>query len=304
MAKAPPYTLRVQLAAMGSAMPKEQRHLVHVMSLLAGQNSGSGTHGQGTMAAAMGVSERHVRALLKELERPDSSPVRVERRARFRGEGRGRTSDEWRLVLVRDQPAPRSGYSVDQPEHRAGESDGLTGTPRTTNRNATHDQPEHRAGDLRSDLRSDLHLEKFSDGSSSERSKTSPKTATKSKATKASKKTTKAATKTAHPLAQELKFHYIGEFQRSRGTQPGFGRDWSRAMKSLGLLADKVGLEGAKLVITNALDQKATESFRPPVEPWDLVRRCNTLLGATSTNPGSPWRQSGGEAVKVNEEAF
>lgn len=158
---AAPFTLRVQEAVMLSALDKDVRHLVHVLAVSANSKTGRGWLSQQSLADRMGCSERHVRALLADLERPDSRPVRVERRPRFR-EGRGRTADEWTLVLV--EPTNRHAVPVEPSTNRHAvpvDGSGLTGTPRTTNRHATTDQPAHGSGaDLRSDLRSDPRRER------------------------------------------------------------------------------------------------------------------------------------------------
>lgn len=165
-----PLTFRIQEALLGSDLPKDFRHLLHVMACVANSQTGVGWHSQASLAAFTGCSERHVRAMMTALSAADSTPVRVERRARFRRDGRGRTSDEWQLVLTHDQPAHHAAKTKgtnrhtmppethDQPARHAGGSDGLTGTPRTTNRHATTDQPAPGAGDhdLRSELRSEL----------------------------------------------------------------------------------------------------------------------------------------------------
>lgn len=128
-------------------MPKDLRHLVHVLSVLAKSETGAGYYGQEKIAAAMGCSERHVRALLSELEKPNDCGVMVRRTARFRSDGRGRSSDSW--VLILDQTNRNSV----PPEQRS------AGTASTTNRNTTTDQPEQRSGDLRSDRRSERRSE-------------------------------------------------------------------------------------------------------------------------------------------------
>lgn len=148
---------------MHSHLEKDLRHLVHVLAVSAKSDTGVGWLSQSELAERMGCTDRHVRKLLAELERPDASPVRVERRPRFKSGGRGRTSDEWRLVLVEDA-SNRNHVPPEAPTNRhvvPVEGARLTGTPRRTNRNATTDQPERCSAplDLRSDLRSDLRGE-------------------------------------------------------------------------------------------------------------------------------------------------
>lgn len=161
MPKPPSLTVRIAQAVCESSLPPDARHVVMVMSLYAEHETASGFHGQATIARLTGRSERHVRSILAELSRPDSHPIRIERRARFRADGRGRTSDEWRLVLVGDQPAQHAGETPTNRHDVPAEQDGLTGTPRTTNRHATHDQPAHGAGDpLRDPLRDPPSIER------------------------------------------------------------------------------------------------------------------------------------------------
>jgi hypothetical protein len=146
-----PLTLRIQYAAMRSSLPKEVRHLVHAMAVLANSETGEGWHGQQTIARLVGCSDRHVRNMLAFLDSDENeSGIRVDRRARFHQDGRGRTSDFWRLVSA-DLPeqVDTTNRNAVPPEH------GSTGTPRRTNRKSTTDQPEPCSGDLRSDRRSE-----------------------------------------------------------------------------------------------------------------------------------------------------
>ncbi len=114
----------------------------------------------------------------------------------------------------------------------------------------------------------------------------------------AKRKSSKEAKAPPHPHANELKVFYLAEFERLRGTTPGFSpKDWGRAMKSFGELADKVQVDRAKNVITNAL----ASAFAHRVQPWDLSRDCNNYLGAKQTTPNrGPYRQSGAEFVTTN----
>lgn len=145
----------------------DARGLAHCMARLAVGATGRGIVGQRVLAEKSGYSERKVRELLAELEAPcgakpkrcrHASPacVQLVRRARFRPEGRGRTSDAWELLLPSDQPAQAAGYSDDQPAQAAGGSPGLTGTDCTTNRHGLHDQPAACAGDLIPDVIPDV----------------------------------------------------------------------------------------------------------------------------------------------------
>jgi hypothetical protein len=265
--KEPPYTLRVQLAVMASALPKETRHLIHVMAISAGNETGIGRAGQERLAAAMGVSDRHVRSLLAELQSPDSFPVRVERRARFRADGRGRTSDEWRLVLV--EGTNRNTVPPEQPS---------AGTARRTNRNATTDQPEHRSGDLRSGLRSGL------------RSSSAPR----------SRKRETAPVAGSH----ELKLHYVAEYERTRRTKPEFGKRWSRAVKAFGEMVKDHGLDGAKAIVTRALSDQFVKRISPWQLAEDAN---NHKGAAAKGRPGVPVQRgmaSGLDASKMGDPSW
>lgn len=144
--KAPPYSLQVQLAAMRSDLPREAKHAVHVLAVAGDQDTGVGWRCQATIAQMMGATEKHVRTQMALLE----SRGWLERKPRFRTDGRGRTSDEWRLILVDVEAPVSTNRNVVPPERRT------AGTPGTTNRNVGSDQPERRTEDLLSDLPSDL----------------------------------------------------------------------------------------------------------------------------------------------------
>lgn len=283
-----PFSLRIQLAAMSSEMPKELRHLVHVLALLGDQNACSGHHGQVTIAKAMGVSERCVRGLMKDLE-AGIYPVRLERVARFRAEGRGRTSDAWKLILSRVQPAELSGKSGDQPAELSGGTD-------TTNRQSTtgltgnlrHDQPAELSGDLRSDLRSDLE----------HTSKQAPKGKTgipsKSKKRKpATKEEPLSETSPAH----QLKLHYESMFRQTQGGKVVFtGAQWSRAMKAFRELGDLLELEKAKAVISNGL----SDGYNKRLQPWELLLDVNKWSrGRPGVGNAMPPQQAGPLGFKV-----
>jgi hypothetical protein len=148
------FTFRVQRAVCNSTLPAEMRHLLLTMAALARGADGVGLSGQQTIARAMGVTDRTVRRLLAEL--PADSPILVDRRPRFDRHGRGRTSDEYRLVIV-DQPDTNVRLvEANQPD--AGDR-----LVTTTNRKPVHDQPDTNdttnrtptSGDHRSDQLSD-----------------------------------------------------------------------------------------------------------------------------------------------------
>lgn len=239
-----PFFLRVLRAVCESELDSDTRHVVMVLATYGESSTGIGCHSQKTIADLTGVSERHVRAILGRLADPGSRPVRVERRPRFRADGRGRTSDEWRLVLTSDQPAHGAAYSPDQPAQPAGETSGLTGTPRTTNRHATPDQPAHGAGDLRSDRRSDRRssvsasetgpLPLFDDGSSS---------VPPSKAKRIRKPNADQSSPEHGAKHTKVVSFYFETFEAKRGTKPPFdgadGTAVKKLLEKLGGDADK-----------------------------------------------------------------
>ncbi len=271
-----PLTLRIQEAASQSDLPKDARHLIHVMCVYANSKTGEGWHGQETLAKYMGCSDRHVRALLADLSRDDSVPVRVERQARYAGV-RGRTSDRWRLVLTAHLPEHHSGK-----EERINRNDvpaeappdgGSTGTPRPIYRNTTTDLPERGSGDPRSEPRSEPR-------SNSARSTSRPKSGSSSgsskKAKKASAKAKPKAQPTPVPGAHDLKVHYCAEFEKHRGAKPEFGKRWSRAVKAFGELVTTHGLDKSKTIVSRAL----SDSYARRIEPWNLVDDAVRWLGA------------------------
>jgi hypothetical protein len=96
---APPFSLQVMHAVARSDLPPELRHFVMTLALLANSDTGSAYYGQSAIAGAMGVSDRQVRTYFRALEALPASPVRVSRRRRGAPDGKGRSSDEWQLVL-------------------------------------------------------------------------------------------------------------------------------------------------------------------------------------------------------------
>ncbi len=201
-----PFFLRVLRAVSESALDADARHIVMVMAVYAQSRTGVGLHSQETLARLTGRSERHVRAILADLSRADAAPIRIQRRPRFRADGRGRTSDEWRLTLTTDQPAPGAAYSDDQPAHDAGKPPGLTGTPRLTNRHATSDQPAPGAGDLRCDRRSDRRSSSASTSEAGSFALSSPSPQTATRPSKKTPRATKPKSKNGPAHATVTKF--------------------------------------------------------------------------------------------------
>lgn len=100
-------------------LPPELRHLVQTMAWLGNRRTGRGYAGQERIAQAMGVNRRTVQRLLAQLAACSDSPVAVVRRPRMRRDGRGRSSDEYQLVLVRDQSDSRVALeTTDQHDRR------------------------------------------------------------------------------------------------------------------------------------------------------------------------------------------
>jgi hypothetical protein len=199
--------LKVQEAAMNSDLPSDVRHLIHVMAVSGNGETCVGWLSQASLARLMGCSERHVRSLLVAPESPESTPVRVERRARFRPEGRGRTSDEWKLVLVEST----NRHTV-PPERRS------AGTPRTTNRHATHDQPAQRAGDPRSDPRSTCARRSATHSQQASLGLNEPQESAKPQEPSGYARATQA---------------YFQSFEAARSKKPTFGEIQGKAIKKL-----------------------------------------------------------------------
>lgn len=102
-----------------------------------------------------------------------------------------------------------------------------------------------------------------------------------------------------NPHSSGLLTFYVKEFERARGVKPGFfGAEWGRAMKAFGQLADKVGPDRAREVITAALN----DAYARRVQPWDLARDANNYLGSRPApeRRRAPYVQGGASGVAVN----
>jgi hypothetical protein len=136
-----PLTLRAMLAADCSSLPARLRHLIHVLALHADNTTGRGLTGQRRLARYMGVSDRHVRNLLSELEvawAAGDSPVGVLRESRFLN------SDRYTLVIRDDAPQPLTGPRVVRNPSSASyrnPSSAMTGSPRQVDRNPSSASP-------------------------------------------------------------------------------------------------------------------------------------------------------------------
>lgn len=150
--RAIPYTVKCQHSVTASALPPHLRHFLLTLATLANSSTGTAHYGQDMIGEAMGRSGRQVRSYFEELSQRDDSPVKVERRPRWKSDGSGRDSDEWRLVLLVEtrlkrkpasglkpvssgSPLPIEGTSGEVFQPEVGSS--LTGSGRSFNRKPT-----------------------------------------------------------------------------------------------------------------------------------------------------------------------
>jgi hypothetical protein len=284
-------TLRVMHAVAASDLRPEVRHLVMTMALLATGKTGVGTSSQATIGKAMGISDRHVRNLLAELEANPLSPVRVERRRRGRAGGTGRTSDEYQLILV---PEAERGFRLSphstgngvplEPEPQPEKTPTSTGTPEHLNRNPSSD-------DQRSDQRRlDQRSTSVPSGTAGNQPSIDP---SKKKRSRKPKAQTDLFGAEPGSVTDQLKEHYIAELLQHRKAQAKF-KSWSRAMKAFRELGELEGLDGGKLVITNAL----ADEYCRRIQPWELVDDSNKHKG----NGRGPKRV--GPPQEANEQAL
>jgi hypothetical protein len=172
--KTPPYTLRVMHAVAASSLPSNLRHFLLTLALLADSESGSAYYGQESIGRAMGCSERQVRTYFGELDAravAGTTPVRITRKRRGRPDGKGRSSDEWTLVLASMAAETSSGSGLPVGDADDADSTGTTLPVGSEPPPAEHEaQPEAcdsssgslehlnrkpTSGDRRSDRRSD-----------------------------------------------------------------------------------------------------------------------------------------------------
>lgn len=117
------------LAADCSRLPSNLRHLIHVMALHADNTSGRGLTGQAALGRYLGVSGRHVRRLLTELEslwEGGLSPVGVLRNKRWLN------SDAYTIVVRPEAPlALTPGSRVDRTTVSANERITMSTNDRT-----------------------------------------------------------------------------------------------------------------------------------------------------------------------------
>lgn len=261
------------------------------MAFHANRQTGVGWYSQPVIAKWVGCSLRTAREELKALSEPDSSPVRITRRARFLKNGRGRTSDEWRLILC-DQPAAPAGYSKatnrnDVPLEQPGEL-GLTGSSLPTNRQMAPDQPAPPAGDPCRDPRSDPRRDPASRSSAGTEpfNLTAPENARK-RAPKPKKPTTttrkQRASKTpSDPTAhKQVTAQYFESFSAKNGRDPIFGGAEGAAVTRL-LAKLKGDAEEARRRIVIAY----TKHWRDSVTILDIAKNPDAFAVAStrSTN--------------------
>jgi hypothetical protein len=105
-----PFTMLVIDAVGGSDLPADIKLLLIAMAYLANRATGVGLSSQRTLGKFCSCSDRAVRMKLERLDAMTDAetPVRVQTRHRHRRDGRGRTSDEYQLVLTNRKPVSAS----------------------------------------------------------------------------------------------------------------------------------------------------------------------------------------------------
>ena len=83
--------------------------------------------------------------------------------------------------------------------------------------------------------------------------------------------------------ADELKLHYVAEFERTRGEGPEFGKQWGRAVKAFGELVAMRGLERAKRIVTTALQED--QRYMRRINPWEIAEDSNKHLAPRASAP-------------------
>lgn len=245
-----PVGIAVQRAvcAAGCKLPRELRHFVMVLAVLANRRTGVGLAGQDRIAEALGVtSKRTVQRLFADLEAHPASPVRVARKPRMRRSGRGRSSDSYQLELVVDQGDSRVALvETDQGDSRVAKV-------ATTKATESDDQGDSHGTTKATPVSRDTLCDPRSDPRSTDPGSTS------------------ASPSSAAPApAHELKLHYVAEMKRLRGIDVVF-KSWARAMKAFAELATLVGTATGRQVISNAL----ANDFAQRVQPWELLEDVN-----------------------------
>jgi hypothetical protein len=296
-----------------SSLPAHLRHFLLTLAFLADNATGKGWHSQQTIGKAMGVSERMVRKYLDELDHRDDAPLRIQRRRRGTADGKGRSSDEWQLVLELEalnrnstsgsdprstgtqvpleavstgtqvplQPALPGVLGGAQPEL----CDSSTGTLRQLNRNPGSDNPP---------------LIPFLDPPTS-----SAPHSRKRRGKKPSKKSKARAP--LHPRTDEMKKHYISRYEHRKGEPPDFGKNWPRAMLAFSALCGvRDGFDAGAQAVTNAL----ANEFNHRLLPWEIANELPKHQGRQSRTGRRIEVQRGGlnpdllEAARARGEAL
>lgn len=203
-------------AVGASHLPADLKLLLFALAYLAESSTGRGFTGQARLAKFISCSDRAVRLKLERLEATPDSPVRIVRRPRPRRDGRGRTSDEYQLVLS-GQASTGSRLPVEQPRPIGSELP-------VEGPQASDDQPEAQSGPTGSPA-SDQPEAGFQGSSQMilvedprstvARKLTTPKSRSKSKGKQKTERTPEQ--KQAH---QEITAWYFDEFERCRGVKP------------------------------------------------------------------------------------
>ncbi|MEO7032512.1 MAG: hypothetical protein ABI548_01670 [Polyangiaceae bacterium] len=259
------YTLQVMHAVCASNLPPELRHLLLTLALAGSQDTGVGLHGQETIGRWMGVSRKTVLRYFQQLDQlaaAGQSPVRVERRRRGLKEGRGRTSDEWRLVLI---PVSAS----------------LDSSPKAVTLKAPDQSPK--AVTLKPLT---LEVQSPSHGLSKSQTRTTKVPPVGQDRRRDRRRDRRSS---LSPVGDEvgtpgyqLKQHYIAELQRLRNVDAVFVNH-AKVGKDFKQMADALGLEKGRELISRALG----DEFARHVEPWELLKNANSHLsnsGPRKTN--------------------
>jgi hypothetical protein len=255
--KSKPYNMRVIDAVGASELPADLRHLLMVMAYLANSATGRGLSSQVTIGRFIGCNDRSVRQKLERLEALPDAPVRVVRHYRQRRDGRGRTSDEYQLVILTNRH-PAAGDTTgptgnELPVEQPDSCDDQPATECGPTGNPMHDQPAtgcqgSTEGSTEKDPRRSLSRSKRATRGSASASK---------KGERAKAKKPKAE-RTPEQLAAYRRTLdcYFEEFAKARGAKPVFGKIEG---KNLWTLLEKFNFDDSKAC---AAIVTAYQSFR------------------------------------------
>lgn len=279
-------------AVGASKLPADLKLLLFALAYLAESSTGRGFTGQARLAKFISCSDRAVRLKLERLQATADSPVRIVRRPRARRDGRGRTSDEYQLVL-NDQASTGSVLPV--------KGERPTGNPLPVEQpDQGSDQPEAQSGPTGSSA-SDQPEAGFQ-GSSQvilvedprsivARKLTTPKRGSKSKGkSKPQKPERTPEQKQAH---QELTAWYFVEFKRIRGVDP----TWTGAeAKLVYTLLERLKFDRAmaRQRVTHGL-----ESFPGTATIREIARNPDKYAAAPPAQRGTQRAVQGGDISGV-----